>query len=129
MTDLSKRTLFWLPRVLAIGFIVFISLFALDVFGKGYNFQETLAALIVHLLPTFVLILILIVAWRWEWIGTVLFSLAGVWYTLTILPKSDMSPAVKLNWCMTIAWPAFIIAGLFFFNWLRHDELRTRTKP
>jgi hypothetical protein len=129
MKDRTKRTLFWLPRVLAIVFIVFISLFSLDVFVEGRGFWETLAALVVHLLPTFVLILLLIVAWRREWIGAVLFGLAGVWYTLSILPQSGLSPAAKLNWGMIIAWPAFIIAGLFFFNWLRHDELRMKKKP
>jgi glucose-6-phosphate-specific signal transduction histidine kinase len=108
------------------GYIAFISMFALDVFGQGFGFWDTLAALVIHLLPTFVLILTLILAWRWEWVGAVLFGSAGALYTLTVLPKSNLSSEVKLIWCMSIAVPAFIIAGLFFFNWLRHDELRKK---
>jgi hypothetical protein len=126
VTVLSRRILFWLPRVLSIGFITFISLFALDVFGEELGFWKTLAALVIHLLPTFVLILILILAWHWEWIGAVLFLSAGALYMLTVLPKPFLSPVLKLTWCMTIALPALIIAGLFLFNWLQHDELRKR---
>ena len=39
-----KRTLFWAPRILCILFAVFVSLFALDVFGEGYGFWETILA-------------------------------------------------------------------------------------
>ena len=71
MTSLSKRLLFWTPRALAIVFIAFLSLFALDVFGEGYGFWQTLLALVIHLIPTWILIALLILAWRWEWIGAV----------------------------------------------------------
>ena len=41
----SNKILFWLPRILAIIYIAFLSLFALDVFWEGYGFFETIAAL------------------------------------------------------------------------------------
>ena len=53
---LVKRFLFWLPRVLSALFAAFISLFALDVFGAGYGLWETIWALFVHLIPTWLIL-------------------------------------------------------------------------
>lgn len=72
-----KRARFWTPRILGILFAVFISLFALDVFGEGYAFWETMVALLMHLIPTDLIVIVLVVAWRWERIGGVLFLALG----------------------------------------------------
>ena len=64
MTELSRRTLFWAPRVLSVALIVFLSLFALDVFGEVQGFWNTVLALAIHLIPTLVLSVVLILAWR-----------------------------------------------------------------
>ena len=123
MTSLSKRLLFWTPRALAIVFIAFLSLFALDVFGEGYGFWQTLLALVIHLIPTWILIALLILAWRWEWIGAVSYAAAAILYIATVLSR-PLPAAVKLNWALTIAGPALIIAALFLFNWLKRGSLR-----
>ncbi len=68
-----KHFLYWTPRVLTILFIAFLSLFALDVFGEGYTFWETLVALFMHLIPHFLLIILLVIAWKWERVGGLLF--------------------------------------------------------
>ncbi|MDP2933260.1 MAG: hypothetical protein Q8N81_03960, partial [bacterium] len=44
-------------------------LFALDIFGQGYNFWQTIVGLFMHLIPSFVLILVLLVAWKKEILG------------------------------------------------------------
>jgi hypothetical protein len=98
MSIFSKQLLFWTPRVLSIAFIAFLSLFALDVFAENLGFWQTALALFMHLIPSMVLIAALVFAWRWEWIGAALFGV--------------------------IAFPAFLIAGLFLTNWFKHDELR-----
>ena len=59
--------------MLSILFIAFLSLFALDVFGVGYSPWETLVALTMHLIPTFLLIAVLVAAWRWPWVGALAF--------------------------------------------------------
>jgi hypothetical protein len=61
--------IYWLPRVIAVLFIVFISLFALDVFDQSSWFL----ALLIHLIPSFVLVLLTLVAWRNERLGGYLF--------------------------------------------------------
>jgi hypothetical protein len=125
MTKFSRRALFWAPRALSIVFIAFLSLFALDVFGAGYGFWKTLLALTLHLIPTFVLIAVLVLAWRWEWIGAALYAAAGILYVIWVLGR-PMPSALKLNWILMIAGPAFVIAALFLANWMKHSELRAR---
>jgi len=121
-----KRLLFWSPRILCILFAAFLSLFALDVFGEGYGFWKTILALLIHLTPVFALILALVIAWRWEWVGAVLYAAAGTWYVIWTLRHPNLPAAVKLNWCLVIAGPAFVIAALFLVNWLCRAELRSK---
>jgi len=129
MSDLSGRTLFWAPRVLSVLFIGFLSLFALDVFGEGFGFWRTLAALAVHLIPSLVLIAALVVAWRWEWVGAAIYGAAGMLYILNLVGRPRPPLAVKLQWMAVIAGPALAIAALFLANWWKHDQLRRRARP
>ncbi len=122
MTTVYRRTLFWTPRVLAMSYILFLSMFALDVFSEEHGFWQILFAVSIHLIPSFVLIAGLILAWRWEWIGAALYAAAGVLYVTQVLPRA-LAPAIKMTWILTIAGPTFLIAVLFLANWLKHDEL------
>jgi len=125
MNKISRRTLFWAPRVLSMAFIAFLSLFALDVFDEGYGFWKTLLALAVHLIPAFILIAILVLAWHWEWVGAALYAAAGMLYVVQVWSRS-LRPTIKLTWILMIAGPAFVIAALFLANWLKRDQLRAR---
>ena len=91
-----KKVLYWLPRVLAILFIAFISMFALDVFGEPQWFL----ALFMHLIPSLILIGITLVAWRHERVGGFLFLVIGL-----VMMSFYHSPI--------IASPAFVIGVLF----------------
>jgi hypothetical protein len=125
MTQLSKRALFWTPRVLSIVFIAFLSLFALDVFDEHLGLWRTVLALTMHLIPSFVLIAALVLAWRWEWIGAALYAGAGSLYVWWVVSMSrPVPPAMRLIWILTIAGPAFVIAGLFLANWLKRADMR-----
>ncbi len=88
----------WLPRILSILLIVFLSMFALDVFGQ----PEWFLALLIHLIPTYLLIAITAVAWKNETIGGWLFLVAGL--ALLIFTRFE-------TW--VIAVPAFMIGFLF----------------
>jgi len=118
MENPVARILYWLPRILGILFAVFLSLFALDVFSEGYGFWETIWALLMHLVPTGLVLLALAVAWRWEWVGAVVFAGLGVWYLVMAWGKFEVGTY------LVIAGPLFLIAGLFLVNWLLRAELR-----
>ena len=72
-----EQLLYWAPRVLCIVTAIFISLFALDVFNEGKGFWGRAVALLIHLIPTFLILVVLSVSWRREWIGGVLFPRVG----------------------------------------------------
>ncbi|HUA16877.1 MAG TPA: hypothetical protein VMG31_16405 [Verrucomicrobiae bacterium] len=126
MTTLIRRTLFWAPRVLAVAYVAFLSVFALDVFGDEHGFWRILGALLVHLIPTFVLTAGLILAWKWEWVGTMLFAAAGVLYIGLVLPR-PVPAATKMNWILFIAGPTLLIAALFLAAWLKRNELHPKS--
>ena len=125
MSTLSKKVLFWAPRALSIFFIAFLSLFAMDVFDEQLGFWQTALALSMHLVPVFALVLALMLAWRWEWLGAAIYSAAGLLYVAWVVSMSRPVPNdTRVIWVLTIAGPAFVIAGLFLANWLRRSELR-----
>jgi hypothetical protein len=113
MNDRFGRVLHWTPRILGILFALFISIFALDVFGQGYSFGETIVALIMHLVPTALVVVVLLIAWRWEWAGAVLFAALGAWYLLMTRGRFDW-----LTYLL-ISGPLFLIGALFLVSWLR----------
>jgi len=126
MSHLFQRCLFWAPRALSIVFILFLSLFALDVFSEHLGLWRTALALTMHLIPSLVLIAVLILAWRWEWIGAALYAAAGLLYTFWVASMTrPVPPAARLVWALSIAGPAFLIAGLFLANWIKHRELHS----
>jgi glucose-6-phosphate-specific signal transduction histidine kinase len=97
----------------------------LDVFGENLGFWRTVLALIMHLIPVFVLIAALILAWRWEWIGAVLYAAAGLLHIAWVLfIQHHLRPAAIQLGILMIDVPAFAIAGLFLANWLKRTELR-----
>jgi hypothetical protein len=108
--------LFWLPRGLAILFAGFISLFALDVFSEARGLRDTLMALLIHLIPTGLLLLALAIAWRWEGAGALLFIGLALIYVIGVDARMDW-PAY-----LFIAGPLFLIGGLFLVD----QHYRTR---
>ena len=126
MSTTSRRLLFWAPRILTIIFIAFISMFALDVFDEHLGFWQTALALLMHLLPSIVLIVALVLAWRREWVGSMLYAGAGLLHAIWAATVPRPWPvSTRLISMLIITGPAFVIAILFLFNWKKHDELRT----
>ena len=105
-----SRFLFWSPRVLGIAFAAFISIFALDVFQEDSSFHKKILALLIHLIPTAILVFILIISWRWEWVGVGLFIGLGFLYLIMACGKFQWSAY------LTISGPLFLIGVLFFLN-------------
>jgi hypothetical protein len=121
MTLTTKRLLYWTPRLLTIAFAIFISVFALDVFGERLPFWRMMLALLIHLVPTFVLIAILALAWRWPWIGGVGFTALGILYAWFLTVRFSR---FHWDWLALIGGPAFLVGALFLANWLWRRELR-----
>jgi len=112
MTQKIKPWLFWAPRILGILFAIFISLFALDVFGNGAGFWETLIGLLIHLVPTYLVVISLLIAWRWERLGAALFLALGGAYLMDAWGRFDWTAYAA------ISGPLFLIGILFMTDWL-----------
>jgi len=107
-----KKILFWLPRVLSVLLVIFISIFALDVFNEYHSFSEIIIPLFLHLIPSLILIALAIVAWRWERIGGLIYIAFGIFYIITM----KRSFHFNLSWILTISGPLFLIGLLFVFR-------------
>jgi hypothetical protein len=122
MTPISRKLLFWSPRVICILFAVFLSLFALDVFDGRHGFWQTMLAFLIHLIPVFALVLIFAAAWRWEWIGAAFFPALGALYVWWAWRRWRWP--YNIENCATIAGPLFLLGGLFLLNWLYRAQIR-----
>ncbi|HWR99183.1 MAG TPA: hypothetical protein VN249_01135 [Prolixibacteraceae bacterium] len=69
---------FWIPRILCILAILFISMFALDSFAPGLTIWEQIRDFLIHLIPTYILLAILIIAWKWEKTGGIILMISGL---------------------------------------------------
>jgi hypothetical protein len=103
----TKQVIAWIARTLGIAFAAFISLFALDVFGVGYGFWESILAFLIHLVPTYLVVIALLVAWRWPRVGALLFIGLGVFYI--VMMRRDLEWQIFL----LIPGPLFLIGILF----------------
>ena len=113
---ITKRLLLWSPRILGILFAIFLSLFSLDVFSEGYSFGETILALLIHLIPTYLVVISLAIAWRWECIGSILFI---------ALASAYLASSSGESWI--ISGLLFLIAILFLVNWMCRAQLKAKS--
>lgn len=120
MNTSTKRVLFWTPRVLCILFAMFLSLFALDVFDESQGLGKTILALLIHLIPVYIVVIVLVIAWRWELVGAILFKAFAVLYVVLAWGRFHWSTY------LVISGPLVVVGILFLFNWIYRTQLRTR---
>jgi len=120
MNTRLKRVLYWTPRVLCLLFAMFLSVFALDVFNQGLGFWQTIGALLLHLVPNFIVLGVLAISWRREWVGAVLFIALAVFYVVWAWRS------LPLVAYLPIAGALLLIGVLFLLNWIYRDQLRMR---
>jgi hypothetical protein len=109
----TSRLLFWTPRILCLLFAGFVSVFALDVFGQNQNFWATAVALLMHLIPTGILLVALAVSWRWEWIGALFYPALGAFYIIAFWGRFPWQTY------LIMAGPLVLVGFLFLLGWLR----------
>jgi hypothetical protein len=99
------KYLYWAPRILGIIGVLYISMFALDVFAPGTPLGEALVGLAIHLLPSAVLALMLAAAWRYERTGGLVFVVVS------------FAPFIFLSnpaWVNALLGGPFLLVGLLF---------------
>lgn len=83
----------------------------MDVFSEDYSLGETILALLIHLIPTIIIVFMLVIAWRRESIGAILFI---------VLPLLFLIMSRWESWI--ISGPLLLIGVLFLFNWITNKK-------
>jgi len=99
---MKNKIWFWLPRVLMVAYLIFISLFSLDELGNGLGF-------IIHLIPSFIVLIVTIYAWKNEFLGGLILIFWGVVFALYFH---------NINAFIAVCAPLIIIGLLF----IRHNQ-------
>lgn len=113
MTTSDKGLVFWAPRVVTILFALFLGVSSLDVIAQTNGIVETISALVVHLVPTLLVLLVLPLAWRWEWVGITAFAAFAVAYIVITRARFPAGTYVL------ICGPLLLISVLFLISYLR----------
>lgn len=75
---MKSKILYWIPRILTMLAILFMTMFSLDSFGGNETFGAKMLGFFIHNIPVLILIAILIIAWKWEVTGGTLFIIASI---------------------------------------------------
>ena len=129
-------TIRWAARILFILAIAFISLFAFDVFSGPAGLGQKILNFLLHMIPSFVLIIILVIAWKHELAGGILTALAGLATAVFMLSRNYQGPAGlrpashTLQIIATVAFP-FVVVGLLFIisSFLHRPKRLTGQNP
>jgi len=111
--------LHWVPRILCLLAILFISMFALDSFEVGLSIWQQFAAFFMHLIPSFMLLGILFIAWKWEFVGGIIFMVIGLGLTPYIFKHNyqmNHSVGISLGIILMITFPFIVVGALFILS-------------
>jgi peptidoglycan/LPS O-acetylase OafA/YrhL len=100
-------------------------MFSFDVFEPGRSGGEIALGLLMHNIPSIILIILLAIAWRKEIVGVASYFGAGLLYVGFVIyqvTNSGLPWYTAITWSITIAVPAFVIGILFFINWRKRRE-------
>ncbi len=114
--DTTSKIIYWVPRILCVLAILFISMFALDAFDPGLPLSQQILGFLMHMIPSFALLLVLVIAWKWEYIGGIIFAIIGIATSPFIYSlnynRSHLAGVSLMIVCM-VCLP-FIIVGILF---------------
>lgn len=117
---MKTTRLFWIPRVVAILAVLFVSLFAFDVFEGEESFLWKLAGFLIHLAPSYLLVGMLVLAWFRPLIGGWVFISVGVLASLFVITGPLLLPHANIMFTSLIVTVIPILIGLLFI-WVYHQ--------
>ncbi|HOY31401.1 MAG TPA: hypothetical protein PKW80_05945 [Bacteroidales bacterium] len=127
--NLKIKILHWLPRILCIVAIIFISLFAADTFSSDHTFWQKIINFLIHLIPSFVMLIMLIIAWKRDLFGGIAFILAGLVFIPIVFSmnrNADQSVASGLFAVAGVALPFVLVGVLFLISYSQKRTAKTK---
>jgi len=114
--EASVKIYHWVPRIICILALIFVSMFSLDAFDPGLSIGKQILGFIMHQIPVFILLALLIVAWKWEYIGGLIFILLGVILSVLVFIwnyRMNHSIPMSLLVILMVTIP-FVVVGILF---------------
>lgn len=113
----SSKVFYWLPRILCILAILFVSMFALDSFSPELTIWQQIGGFLIHLIPSYILLALLLVAWKWEYIGGIIYTIVGLAFCVAVFllnyNRTHQNLSQSLFDALMVAFP-FVIVGILF---------------
>lgn len=94
--------LVWVARALAVAYVMFLSLFALDVFSGDASLFDKIRGFLIHLVPSLFILVPILLFWRSP-------RLCGLVY----IALSIMFTVWNREYALLLAFPLFVIGVLF----------------
>jgi len=123
----STKIFYWLPRLLCILAILFISIFALDAFSPELSLWQQIGAFLMHLIPSFILLALLILAWKKEFIGGIIFIIIGLGLSPIVFShnyRMNHSVVMSLGIILAITIPFAVVGVLFIISHFKKKKLK-----
>lgn len=108
-----NRYLIWIPRIIAGLFIIFISLFALDSFSETHSLFQSIIAFLIHLIPSYILLIALLIAWKHARIGGIIFLGLGILFIVWMGINKHWVNILVLNTPFFLIGILFLVCGIF----------------
>lgn len=127
----SVIALHWLPRIICVLGIFFISKYAIDSIESYLTIWQQILTLLFHLIPCVLLTVLLVIAWKWELAGGILFTIIGLALTPIIFKYNynlNESIATSLGIVTMLTIPLVIIGNLFTLSYLKRRKYRLMMK-
>ena len=123
----SINVFHWLPRIICILAILFVSMFALDAFAPGLTLWKQIGDFLIHLIPSYIMIALLVIAWKWEYVGGIIFTVIGFAFCVSVFllnyNRNHFSIAQSIISTLIVAVP-FVLVGILFM--MSHNKKKQK---
>lgn len=100
MPNKINRFVYWAPRIIIILFALFLAVFSFDVFDPASSPLQIVIGLLIHNIPSFVLVALLIISWNHDKRGGIIFTSLGIacaiWAIIALSMHSEKSIPVSI---------------------------------
>jgi len=109
---MKAEKLIWIPRIITILFILFLSLFALDAFSGDSPLLQKLTGFLIHMIPSLILAVTLIFTWKIPVAGGCILLLTGLLFTFAFHTYRSFSTFMLISFPLAVAGILFIVFEL-----------------
>lgn len=124
----KTKFLFWTPRIILIVFALFLAIFSFDIFDSAISISQIIIGLLLHNIPSIILVIILILVWKRDFVGAIIFLTLGTLCLIGAIISLIFLPISRFNPILIIGTVIFLLIGfLFLLGWKKKKHLYITT--